>query len=498
MGAQSKEILASAEAGERVIRGSLWRLIANIAGALVGVGTAALLLHHLGRIDTGRYVTVISLIAIPVTVSDVSLNVVGSRELALCSGERRRALTANILGQRLIAMPLSIALALCFSLAAGYSSAMVFGTLLAGAGALLVAIANVFLLRLTVELRNAGLAFVDFFKQAFTLVAVGLLVALGAQLTAFFAILIAVGLGTLALVPVLAGLRAFLVPRFDAAAQRRLLASALPLAGAMALGQVYFRFVIILMSLISSGVQTGYFAGSLRAVEAGMALPILVAGVAQPLLAHAAREDRQRLRYAVRGLSEGLAIAGALVVIVAVHAAEPVMSLIGGAQFRPAGAVLRIQVGALFFVALDQVWSAALLALGRQRELILTNGLALGFLALCAALLVPPFGALGGGIASVLGEACLGALIYWRLRGAAGAMMVGRAFLIRLAIAAGAASAVLAAPDLPALASATAAGVCFVVVGELIGLVPREVHEALGLDRLLKRGLAKARNGRYP
>ena len=39
-------------------------------------------------------------------------------------------------------------------------------------------------------------------------------------------------------------------------------------------------------------------------------------------------------------------------VLVTVRAAEPVMAIIGGDEFRPAGAVLRIQVGALLFVAL--------------------------------------------------------------------------------------------------------------------------------------------------
>jgi hypothetical protein len=34
-------------------------------------------------------------------------------------------------------------------------------------------------------------------------------------------------------------------------------------------------------------------------------IPILVAGVAVPLLAATARDDRARLRYAIAGLSEG-------------------------------------------------------------------------------------------------------------------------------------------------------------------------------------------------
>ncbi len=57
---------------------------------MLGVGTAALLLRHLGVAESGRYVTVMSLVAIAGTVADAGLNITGSRELAL--RDRRVAL----------------------------------------------------------------------------------------------------------------------------------------------------------------------------------------------------------------------------------------------------------------------------------------------------------------------------------------------------------------------------------------------------------------------
>jgi O-antigen/teichoic acid export membrane protein len=484
-GPAAGDILTSPEAGGRVIRGSAWRVGANALGVVLGLAAATLLLRHLGVAESGRYVTVISLVAIAVNVADIGLNVAASRELALRAPDERRALTANILGQRLSIMPAAVLLIVCFTLLAGYPTRMVIGTVLAGSGLCVVALANVLLLPLTVELRNAGLALVDFTRQAVGLAGVALLVALGARLTPFFAVQIAVGLSAVALVPLLAGSTAFMLPRFDRTAQRSLLRTALPLAAALALGQVYFRLVIVLMSLISDPTQTGYYGGSLRAMESAVFMPILVAGVALPLLAAAARDDRARLRYAIRGLSEGAVIAGVLVIVVTLRAAKPVMTLIGGHAFGPAGAVLRIQVCALLFIALYQLWTAALLALGRQRELILTNALALLGVATFAAILVPALGARGGAAASVLGDALLASLIYWRLSGATGSVMVGMRFLLKVAGAAAAASVALLIPGLPDLVAAALAGALFLGVGQLIGMVPQEVHEAFGLRRLL-------------
>jgi O-antigen/teichoic acid export membrane protein len=161
----------------------------------------------------------------------------------------------------------------------------------------------------------------------------------------------------------------------------------------------------------------------------------------------------------------------------------PVMAIIGGSAFRPAGAVLRIQVGALVFVMLYQIWSGALLALGRQRELILTNSAALLGVAGFAALLVPRFGAQGGAVASVLGDALLAGLIYWRLHRATGSVTVSRGFLIRVALSALAACVVLVVPGLPDFAAAALAGLVFLTVGHFAGMMPEEVRAAFSRRR---------------
>jgi O-antigen/teichoic acid export membrane protein len=474
------DVLSSAEAGGKVIRGSAWRVTGNGAGILAGLGTATLLLRHLGVTQSGLYVTVMSLVAIAASIVDIGLNVSASRELALREHEGRRALQANILGQRLWITPIAVLLIVAFSLLAGYPASMEIGAVLAGLGLYVVAIADALLLPLTVQLRNAGLGFVDFLKQIVTLACVALLVALGASLTPFFAVLTITGLVVVALAPWLAGWEMFVRPRLDRIEQRALLRRALPLAVALVLGQIYFRLVILLMSLISDPQQTGYFGGSLRAMEALVNIPIVVAGVALPVLAAAARDDRARLRYAIDGLSEGAVIAGVLIVLVTVRAAEPVMTIIGGHAFRPSGAVLRIQVGALLFGALVQIWAVSLLAVGRQRELILANALGLLGVTIFAAVLVGPFGARGGAAASVLGDMLLALIVYWRLRRCDVKVTLRLSFLARVALAAAAGVLALILP-MPDLLAAALAGALFLGVGQSIGMVPREVREALGL-----------------
>jgi O-antigen/teichoic acid export membrane protein len=179
-------------------------------------------------------------------------------------------------------------------------------------------------------------------------------------------------------------------------------------------------------------------------------------------------------------------IAGILIILVTIRAADPVMRVIGGAEFEPAGNVLRIQVVALLFIALYQIWTVALVALGRQRQLIFTNALGLLAVGVFAAILVPPLGAKGGAMASVAADIVLAGLIYSRLHLATGRVAVRAAFLGRVVIAAAAGGAALLLPigDIPA---SVVGAIVFLGVGTAIGMVPKELHDVLGSKGLARR-----------
>ena len=115
MSGAPEDVLTSSEAGGRVIRGSAMRVAGNVAGIVVGLATATLLLRHLGVAESGRYVTVMSLVAIAGSVGENGLNVSASPELALRRPSDRAALTANILGQRLAITPLALLLIVLFA-----------------------------------------------------------------------------------------------------------------------------------------------------------------------------------------------------------------------------------------------------------------------------------------------------------------------------------------------------------------------------------------------
>jgi hypothetical protein len=66
-------------------------------------------------------------------------------------------------------------------------------------------------------------------------------------------------------------------------------------------------------------------------------------------------------------------------------------------------------------------------------------------------------------------------------------MMVGPGFLGRVAIAAGVAVVPLLFSSLPDLVAAALSGFAFLAVGQMIGMIPPEIHAALDPRRLVRR-----------
>src|SRR5688572_5733180 len=74
--------LATERAGPAAIRGAALRVVGYAVALGLSVLSAALLFRHLGVVDGGRYVTVLSLVALVGGLTEGGLTAIGVRELA--------------------------------------------------------------------------------------------------------------------------------------------------------------------------------------------------------------------------------------------------------------------------------------------------------------------------------------------------------------------------------------------------------------------------------
>jgi O-antigen/teichoic acid export membrane protein len=471
--------LAAGPAGAQFLRGGALRVLGYGGGILTSIVALPFMTRHLHRADYGRYVVVTSLILIVTVLSEGGIGSLGVREFEGAPRPARHEFMRNLIGIRITLSTLGGIGAIVFALLAGYPRVVVEGTVIAAFGLILAGVQVTLTVPLTAALRLQWLAGLDFLVPAVTAAGLIVLVVLGAPLLAFFAAAVLAYAVSLIVTSALVHNEVTLRPAFDLARWRSLLRDSAVFAAATAFGVVYFQVVVVAMSLISTPQATGTFSLAFRVLSVVNGIPVLLVGSAFPILLRAARDDRERLRYASTRLLEGNLLLGGWLSLLLVAGAPFAIHAIGGPGFAGSAGVLRILGTGVIATFVAAVFAMTLLSLRAYRLLICTSLSMVALAVLLCAVLIPGHGARGAAVVTITLEVVLacayGAMLSLRnpeLRPA-----LGRTGRICAALAIGFAAA-LAVPvsSVPAALIGTAA---LAVSAVALHAVPVELFAAL-------------------
>jgi O-antigen/teichoic acid export membrane protein len=328
-------------------------------------------------------------------------------------------------------------------------------------------------------LRLGWLSALDAIRQVTTTVLMVLLVVVGASLLPFYAVSLAAAAAVLATTVVRVRGEAPLLPSARLSQWKALLRETAFYAAATALGTVYFQVAVVATWLLSTQSQTGYYSAAFRVVEIANGIPWLLATTAFPLLARAAHNDADRLRYALQRLFETSLLTGGAFALVTLASAPFAIHVVGGKEFEPASGVLRILAAGMPATFLLATWAFALLSLRLYRQLVIASGTAVALALVLSGALIPSLGAKGAGITTAVLEVVLAALYGTLLMRARPDLRVSARVVPRFAVAAAAgAAAALFLPVHPLLAAGASAAL-FLGIMLALGAVPAEIFQAL-------------------
>jgi len=465
----------------RVTRGGAARAASYVTGSLITAVGSIFLLRHLGLNDFGRYGTVMALLTIVAGFTEAGLTTTATRDMALLPpGAPRHAMLKDFLALRIVLSVIGVMLAVAFAAVAGYDATLVLGTLIAGLGIVLVSAQAAFLVPLTIDLANGRVALSEVIRQGLLVVGIIALSLAGIGLEGFFVNQLVAGLALVLISPFVVGRENVALPHWNWQRSRTLLREAAPLAIVSVLGTVYFRVLVIVTSLITDAHQTALFVTSSRVFELLIGLPLLMTGVVLPVVTVAARDDPGRMRYVTQKLTEVAFISGALICILLIIGARPILVLLGGDEYGAVAPVLRLQAPMIITLFLVSAWNPALIALHRQRSLAIATSLGLLASVVSGVVLISLFDARGAAVAAVLAElvTCTGVYIALRRAGPGRDLWLGwipRALVV-VFVAAGA-GAVCPGPD---AVRAVVAGAVFLGLAAVFRLLPHELLHAIG------------------
>jgi O-antigen/teichoic acid export membrane protein len=206
------------------------------------------------------------------------------------------------------------------------------------------------------------------------------------------------------------------VPHFDRTVWRDLQAAALPLGFFMISLNMYTYIDTVILGVMRSDVETGWYAASYRVYEGLTYVPSILAAVLTPRLSYLFVHDRSAHRRLMKhGLTAAVALGLALGAL-GVWAARVVVVTLFGEAYAPAVEPLQILAGGAVFVFVTWILHAAAISTNLDRRLLVTTIVGLSVNVALNIALIPQWGIRGAAAATVVAEALTVVLLFVQIQ----------------------------------------------------------------------------------
>lgn len=196
-----------------------------------------------------------------------------------------------------------------------------------------------------------------------------------------------------------------LIPVLSPVVWRKIIKISLPIGALLVLNVIYFKIDTVMLALFRTSQEVGWYALAYRMVENTLFFPAMLGGLLLPHISSALHKKDHALSrgFIEQSLFLSISLALPIVAILVLYAKEIVV-LISGQVFAPSGPILAVLAWAAGIMFVGNILGFALIALGRQRELlVLYTGLAIGNI-LANLVFIPLFGAIGAAWITVITE----------------------------------------------------------------------------------------------
>ena len=471
-----------------VARQVAWNTVAQTLArfAVLGLGVVVttLLTRYLGVSSYGDYVIVSVYVTLFALVFDWGIPTMLARELPRT--EDPQALVGKTVALRLtLSVPVALlAAALAFVLYGGEGEEQARnGILIALPTILAVALMNTLTPVFQVRLRMDRVALAEIASQT---LGAGVLIMLVLLDRSFYELIAATVLGSAAYAALV-----FLFSRrlmrvrlsVDPAVWRGILRVALPLGLAVVVGTIYFRADALLLSVLKDSEEVGIYGVAYRFYEMTVPFPAFFLAPVFPLMSAAAVSVAGPAEFVglLQRSFDVLVIAAAGIVALAVPLAPDLVRLVAGHEFADSALPLRILMVGAAFSFLASLFIYALIALDRQRLVLLLTLVALAVNLGLNLALIPRYGytAAAAIATGTQGVIVVGALyLVFRYT----QFVPGVRVLARTAAAGGAVLATLIVLPTPFVVSLAVGGLLYALL-----LVALRVDRELDLHQLLRR-----------
>jgi len=179
---------------------------------------------------------------------------------------------------------------------------------------------------------------------------------------------------------------------------------ALPLTLTTLFINLYFRIDMTLLAKFRPAAEVGWYGAAHKCIEVLMVVPAVLVVASFPGFSKLFIEDRQKLARAALKVLRLLLMLGMPLAGGAILVARPLMKMMFGAEFAPAGTALGWLAVALCFIFLNYALSYLLISGEKQKVNAMISGIAVGISIGANLFFIPRHGYVGAAVSAVITE----------------------------------------------------------------------------------------------
>ena len=389
---------------KQVAHNTVIQIIGKIISTILGLFSIALITRYLGRSGFGEYTTIITFLTFFAVAADFGLTLVTVQMLSDRSLPENKILN-NLFSLRLVSSLAFLILAPLTVLFSPYSPAIKIGISLTFISFLFPALNQILIGLFQTKLSMS--------RSALAEAASRLVLIIGVVLTQKFQ----AGLNGILIATTVSAFSGFILNyffsfkfaairlEFDWLIWKKIFSKSWPLAITIVLNLIYLRADTLLLSLLRSVEEVGLYGATYRVIDVLTTIPFMFAGLILPILTTAWLNNKpDYFKNVLQKSFDFMAILAIPLVIGAQFLSRPIMIFAAGQEFAPAGQILQVLTFAVAAIFLGTMFSHAVIALDKQKTMILFYVFASLSSLIAYLVLIPHFSYFGAAAVTIYSE----------------------------------------------------------------------------------------------
>jgi O-antigen/teichoic acid export membrane protein len=398
---------------QKVAKNTAISFLGKMTSSALGLVSIAFIARELGQDGFGNYNIVVAFLYIFSVFADFGLYNLLTREISK-PGANEKKIVSNIFTSRIILLTFFYLLSFVVVVfIPSYSSEIKFGVLLTSLGFAFLSLSQVVMGVFQKYLKTMIPAIADVSARVVQLIFVLYLYQRGADFIDFLLIFVLGSFINFSIIYIFVKKYVAFEIKLNKSEFFNILKQGWPLAASSVLVLIYFKGDTLLLSFLRSSSDVGLYNVAYKIIENIIFFPAMFVGLVMPLLSKYFISDIQNFKKVFQKSFDFLNIISIPLIFGGYYLASDIIYLIGGSAFSEAVLSFKILIFSIFFIFLGALFGNAIIAMHKQKQVMLAYGAAAIFNILANIYMIKKYSYIGASIVSVATETLATTLMFF-------------------------------------------------------------------------------------